>query len=86
MLIKKIILALCVLLFTAGTALAALNINTADQEQLQALSGIGPAKAAAIIEYRESSGPFKSVDELAQVQGIGSRMVESLREQITVAD
>ncbi|MFH7326204.1 ComEA family DNA-binding protein [Desulfurivibrio sp. C05AmB] len=84
--IKKIMLALCVLLFTAGTALAALNINTASQEELQALTGIGPSKAAAIIESRESAGPFASIEDLARVPGIGARTVENLSDRITVTD
>lgn len=83
---KKFLLALCVLIFWAGTALAAVNINTANQELLQGLTGIGPAKAAAIIEYREANGPFKSVEDLSKVQGIGARTVESLKESITVGD
>ncbi|TBV79452.1 MAG: DNA-binding protein [Desulfobulbaceae bacterium] len=81
---KKMIFALCVLLFTAGTALAALNINTATKEELQGLSGIGPAKAAAIIEHRERVGKFMSVDDLVNVEGIGAKTVDALRESITV--
>ena len=83
---KKLIFTLCVLFFTAGLAFAGLNINTAGKEQLQALSGIGPAKAAAIIEYRESRGPFKTVDDLTNVPGIGAKTLDSLRDQLSVAD
>ena len=84
--LKKIIFTLCILLFTIGSALAALNINTAGQEQLQELSGIGPAKAQAIIEYRDSNGPFQSVDDLVKVRGIGAKTLDNLRESLTVAD
>lgn len=84
--LKSLFLTLTILLFTVVTAWAALNINTAGQEQLQALSGIGPAKAAAIIEYRTANGPFKSVDDLAKVKGIGAKTLDSLRNDLTIAD
>jgi competence ComEA-like helix-hairpin-helix protein len=49
-----------------------ININTANEETLdQALDGIGPKKAQAIVTYREEHGPFTSVDDLTQVKGIG---------------
>lgn len=59
------------------TAPELIDVNTADAEALTALPGIGPAKAAAIIAYREEHGPFSSLAELDEVQGISSRMVES---------
>jgi competence protein ComEA len=67
----------------AGEA-AAVNLNTATQEELQSLTGIGPAKAEAILRYREENGPFGSVDELVQVSGIGEKTLEQLRDQVTV--
>jgi len=84
--LKKLLFTLTILLFTAVAALAALNINTASQEELQALTGIGPAKAAAIIEYRAANGPFASVDDLAKVKGIGAKTLEKLRDDLTVTD
>lgn len=60
-----------------------LNLNTASQAELVALKGIGPAKAQAIIEYRDKNGSFKSVDDLKLVQGIGSKLLEQLRPQLT---
>lgn len=56
-----------------------ININTAGPEQLAQLTGIGPAKAAAIVEYRETNGPFATVDDLAKVKGIGESTVEKNR-------
>ena len=61
-----------------------ININKADQSTLETLSGIGPAKARAIIAHRTSNGPFKAVDELVQVRGIGQKTLEKLRAKITI--
>ena len=59
------------------------NINTAGEEELQRLSGVGPAKAAAILAFREEHGPFDSVNELTEVPGISARMVEEWLEEGT---
>jgi competence protein ComEA len=59
--------------------------NTADAVALaQGLHGVGPAKAEAIVAYREKNGPFKSVDDLVAVQGIGEQTVKVNREHMTV--
>lgn len=71
--------ALAVLLF------AKVDINTANVQQLSALKGVGPVKAAAIVEWREKNGKFKSVDELSQVKGLGTKTVEALRNEVTVS-
>lgn len=55
------------------------NINTADHEALELLPGIGPARARAIIEYRKKRGPFRSVNSLSDVSGIGKRALERIR-------
>lgn len=76
------------LILTALLALPALaaqvvNINTADAETLAAsLDGVGPAKAAAIIAYRDSNGPFEHADQLVNVKGIGVKTVDANREAI----
>lgn len=64
--------------------LAKVNINTAGVEELQTLKGIGAKKAADIVAYREANGGFKSVDELANVKGIGKATVEKLADEIVV--
>ena len=66
-------------------AVAALNLNTASKDELVALSGIGPAKAQAIIDYRAQHGGFKTLDELKDVKGIGARRFEKLKPELTLA-
>lgn len=65
-------------------AYAAVNINTATQSELEAVKGLGPAKAKAIITYREAHGSFKSLDELGNVKGFGSTSVEKLKGELSV--
>ncbi len=62
------------------------DINRAEPWLLAALPGIGETKARDIVAYREQHGAFRSVDELAKVDGIGATTVDSLRHLITVAD
>jgi competence protein ComEA len=83
---KKLLLVLGMWLAMMGAALAQVNINTATKEQLDGLKGIGPAKAQAIIDYRTKNGPFKTVDDLEKVNGIGPGTMKDLRSGITVAD
>lgn len=63
---------------------AAVNLNTADEKELDGLPGVGPATAAAIITYRQEAGGFASVDELLDVPGIGDAKLEQLRPLVTV--
>ena len=60
------------------------NINHADSAMLQTLPGIGAGKAEAIIEYRETNGPFQTVEDLMNVSGIGEKTFEKLKDSITV--
>lgn len=61
-----------------------ININTASQEELEKISGIGPALAQRIIEYRKENGKFKNIDELKNVSGIGDKKFESIKSQVTI--
>ena len=60
------------------------NVNTADQEALETLTGIGPELARRIIDHRDANGPFRSVDELLQVSGIGEATLAKFRNHVTV--
>jgi competence protein ComEA len=71
------------LLLTQLVQAEPVNINTADATALaKALNGIGPAKAKAIVSYRDKNGPFKSVDQLAMVEGITQKLIEKNRADI----
>lgn len=67
-------------------AYAAVNLNTATVEELDAVKGISPAKAAAIVDYRTKNGPFKSLDDLKSVKGFGEKSVAKLQGELTVDD
>jgi competence protein ComEA len=69
---------------TGGDTQGKINLNKADETQLQNLPGIGPAKATAIIEYRDTNGPFKSVEDLKNISGIGDKTFDKLKDLITV--
>ncbi len=86
-----VILALALGLFSVVTFAEEININTATAEQLdKGLKGIGPTKATAIVKYRETNGPFASVNDLTKVPGIKDKALEDLladkRNQLTVGD
>jgi len=63
-------------------AAATVNVNQADATQLEVLNGVGPAIAAKIIEWRTQNGPFKAVEDLMQVSGIGPKTLEAMRAQV----
>lgn len=81
---KKLILALVMCLALAGSAAAAVNINTATKEELTSLKGIGDKRAQEIIDYRKKNGDFKSVDDLEKVPGIGPGIMKQIRSQVSV--
>lgn len=81
----KRILAATVMALSFGWAAAAVNINTATAEELQALPGIGKAKAEAIVAYRTENGPFKTVEDIKKVKGIGDKVFEKMKPELTIA-
>lgn len=66
------------------SAEAAVRINVASPAELDRLPGIGPVLAERIVAYRTANGPFREVDDLDEVQGISSRMVEELRPLVSI--
>ena len=69
---------------TPATAGQPINLNTATLEQLDTLAGVGPATAQKILDFRDEHGGFGTVDELAEVPGIGEKRLASLKEQVRV--
>lgn len=65
--------------------LVTVNLNTATVPELEALPGIGASTAARIVDYRQKNGPFKKIEELMKVQGVGEKSFLKLRPHITVA-
>lgn len=82
---KTVCLMMFLAIVTASPLWAAspVDLNSADASTLEKLGGIGPVKAKAIVEHRTRNGPFKSVDDLRKVQGIGDETFESLKIQVT---
>jgi competence protein ComEA len=62
------------------------NINRAEAWLLDALPNIGPTKAQAIVDYRQENGPFRSIDEITGVDGIGTSIYEQIKDLITVSE
>ena len=89
-----LVLAFAVLAFAPGTARGAtpqaaapgekVNINTAGVDELVALPGIGRAYAERIVEYRQKNGPFKKVEDILNVRGIGGKTFERIRDRLTI--
>ncbi|MDD3380810.1 MAG: ComEA family DNA-binding protein [Rugosibacter sp.] len=81
---KKLMLVVIGFLMSSLSAFAAVNVNTATQEQLESLNGIGPAKAQAIIEYRQKNGGFKTLEDLDKVPGIGEGVLSKIKSEVTL--
>lgn len=83
---KRLLALLAAGFVSVPAALAAVNLNTASQAELETVKGIGPAKARAILEYRTRNGPFQSVDELKEIKGFGDKAVNKLRAEVSVGE
>jgi competence protein ComEA len=64
---------------------AVVNVNTATKEELTSLKGVGEKRAQEIINYRTKNGPFKTVDDLEKVPGIGPGIMKQIRSEVTTA-
>ncbi|ROH85297.1 helix-hairpin-helix domain-containing protein [Pseudomethylobacillus aquaticus] len=80
---QRTVLVLFTFLFSL-MAHAAVDLNSASSSELESVNGIGPSKAAAIVDYRSKNGAFKSVDDLDKVPGFGSVTMEKVRKELTV--
>jgi len=68
----------------AGAGNGQVNINTADEKELDTLPGIGPAMAKRIIEYRETEGAFQSIEDIKKIRGIGEAKFAKLKDKICI--
>lgn len=68
----------------ASTVIKTIHLNQATAEQLQTLTGVGPALSERIVVYRTEHGPFSSVDQLTEVKGIGQAKLAKFKTQLTV--
>jgi len=82
---KKLLLALAMWFAISGVALAVVNVNTATKEELTSLKGVGEKRAQEIINYRTKNGPFKTVDDLEKVPGIGPGIMKQIRSEVTTS-
>ena len=80
---KRLLLSVLMCFALSGVALAVVNINTATKEELTTLKGVGEKRAQEIINYRTKNGPFKTVDDLEKVPGIGPGIMKQIRSEIT---
>jgi competence protein ComEA len=83
--IKKLLLGLTLTLLTVSAFAKGININSASAVEIaKVVSGVGKAKAEAIVAYRISHGPFETVDDLVKVKGIGKRTLQKNEGQLAV--
>lgn len=82
---KNFLFALLAFFAAFQFAFAAVDINTATEAELDKLPGIGPVKAKAIVEDRKKNGPFKTAEDLKRVKGIGDKIFEGLKSEVSVA-
>ena len=73
-----------VAMFAASSAFATVNLNTAQQSELQRTKGLDKHKAKAIIDYRNQNGPFETIEELEKVRGFDVASIEKVRSQVVL--
>lgn len=83
--IKKFLFITLLALSLTLSAADPVNINSADKQTLMQVKGIGEKRAEAIIAYREKNGPFKSVADLTEIDGIGQSLLETNKDMLTVS-
>ena len=83
-----VLLMVCFMAVTAAPVIAAgsdtININTASVDELTQLQKVGPKTAENIVAYRDANGPFKAVDDLKNVKGVGDKILELNKDRISV--
>ena len=82
--LNKLIAGLIAYAAFCSFAFSAVDLNTANQQQLEAVNGLGAAKAKAIIEYRSKNGAFKSTEDVMKVQGIKQGVYNKVKNEISV--
>ena len=82
---KRLVLLAAAATVCAAPALAAVNLNTAQQSELQRTKGLDKHKAKAIIDYRNQNGPFETLEELEKVRGFDSAAVEKVKSQVALS-
>ena len=86
-LLRKTLLALVFTVFSTLALAGQVNINTADAPTLAAnITGVGIKKAEDIVAYRKANGPFKTIDDLTKVKGIGPKILEKNQDNLIVAE
>jgi len=80
---KKLFLLLVIWVAFGAAAVAAVNINTATKEELTSIPGVGEQRARDIIDYRTKNGPFKTIDDLEKVPGVGPGLMKRIRSQVS---
>jgi competence protein ComEA len=86
-LLGKVILVASLLIASGLANAAPVNVNTADAETLaKNINGVGAKKAHAIVTYRKANGPFKSIDDLLKVKGIGQKIIDKNKSDLKFSD
>ena len=84
--IKNLVMMMMLALSLNLAAADPVNINSADKQTLMQIKGVGEKRADAIILWREKNGPFKSVAQLTEIDGIGPSLVETNKDLLTVGN